>query len=253
MARTGLVSLAKRYREAFHLLFADPRRFFRSVWRLVGPMRADYRRRFSMSLRRWIVYHQREIVHKQCYWMGVRALKNPFDAWIYQEILHEVQPDVVIEIGSNEGGSTLYLAHLLDLIGKGFVVSVDIDHSRFQASHPRIRTVTGDSSAKRTVEEVAKFCEGKRCLVIHDADHNKEPVLRDLRAYERFVPVGSYVIVEDGIADLFRPGDGIGWFAEGPLAAVEQFVRETPHFQIDSGRERYILTYNPKGFLRRVS
>jgi cephalosporin hydroxylase len=248
-----VVSIARRYREAIHLLFADPARFSHYVRRLLGPMRSDYRRRFRMSLHRWLIYHQKEIVHRQCYWMGVRALKNPFDAWIYQEILHEVQPDVVVEIGSNEGGSTLFLAQLLELIGKGLVVSVDIDHSRFRASHDRIVKVTGDSSADHTLKEVTRLCEGKRGLVIHDGDHNKEPVLRDLRAYERFVSVGSYLIVEDGIIDLFRPGNGLGWFAEGPLSAVEQFVRERPNFRVDSARERYVLTYNPKGFLRRVS
>ena len=248
-----IVSVAKRYREAFDLLRKDPRRFFRSLRRLVGPMRRDYGRRLGMSLRQWLLYHHHEILHRQCYWMGARALKNPFDAWIYQEILYEVQPDVVIEIGSNEGGSTLFLAHMLELIGKGEVVSVDIDRSRFRVSHDRIVTVTGDSSADATVAQVAALCEGKRGLVIHDADHNKAPVLRDLRAYERFVSVGSYLIVEDGIVDLFRPGDGLGWFAEGPLAAVEEFVRERPEFEVDRARERYVMTYNPKGFLRRVS
>lgn len=248
-----VVSIASRYREAFHLLLEDPSRFARYLRRLLGPMRPDYRRRFRMSLRRWLLYHHKEIHHDQCHWMGVRALKNPLDAWVYQEILHEVQPDVVVEIGSNEGGSTLFLAHLLEIIGKGLVVSVDIDRSRFQASHDRIVTVTGDSSAEATIRQVADLCEGKRGLVIHDSNHNKEPVLRDLRTYERFVSVGSYLIVEDGILDLFRPGDGLGWFAEGPLAAVEQFVRERPDFRIDSTREKYVMTYNPRGFLRRVS
>lgn len=247
------MSVASRLPEAFRLLRTDPHRFFRSIGRLVGPMRADYRRRFAMSLRRWLLYHHREILHRQSYWMGARALKNPLDAWIYQEILHDVKPDVVIEIGSNEGGSTLFLAHMLDLIGNGRVVSVDIDRSRFRVSHERIDLVTGDSSAEETVARVAALCEGKRGLVIHDADHNKNPVLRDLRAYERFVSVGSYLIVEDGIVDLFRPGDGLGWFAEGPLAAIEEFVRERPDFVVDSARERYVMTYNPKGFLRRVS
>jgi len=234
-------------------MFADPSRFFRYLLRLLAPMRKDYRDRLRMSLRQWLLYHHKEIHHHQCYWMGVRAFKNPFDAWIYQEILHEVQPDVVIEIGSNEGGSTLFLAHLLDLIGKGRVVSVDIDRSRFHVSHERIVTVTGDSSAEPTLVQVAQLCEGKRGLVIHDANHNKEPVLRDLRAYERFVSIGSYLIVEDGILDLFRPGDGLGWFAEGPLVAIEQFLQETPNFEVDASRERYLMTYNPKGFLRRVS
>jgi cephalosporin hydroxylase len=248
-----VVSVAKRYREALHLLSEDPSRFARYVRRLLEPMRPDYRRRFRMSLHRWLLYHHKEIHHERCHWMGVRALKNPLDAWVYQEILYEVQPDVVVEIGSNEGGSTLYLAHLLELIGKGLVVSVDIDHSRFTASHHRIVKVTGDSSAEATLAQVAALCEGKTGLVIHDANHNKEPALRDLRAYERFVSVGSYLIVEDGIVDLFRPGDGLGWFAEGPLAAVEQFIRERPEFRIDSTREKYVMTYNPKGFLRRVS
>ncbi len=132
-------------------------------------------------------------------------------------------------------------------------ISVDIDRSRFHVTHDRIRTVTGDSAAAETLRQVGALCEGKRGLVIHDADHNKGPVLRDLRAYARFVALGSYLIVEDGIVDLFRPGDGLGWFAEGPLAAVEQFVRENPNFVVDSTRERYVLTYNPKGFLKRVS
>ena len=59
--------------------------------------------------------------------MGVRAIKNPFDCWIYQEIITEIRPDVIVEIGSAAGGSTLYLAHLLDLLGHGSVVSIDIN------------------------------------------------------------------------------------------------------------------------------
>lgn len=69
-----------------------------------------------MTLREWLIYHQRNILFDKCSWMGSRALKNPFDSWIYQEILHEVKPEIVVEIGSNEGGSTLLLAQLLDLM-----------------------------------------------------------------------------------------------------------------------------------------
>jgi cephalosporin hydroxylase len=66
------------------------------------------------------------------------------------------------------------------------------------------------------------------------------------------VSVGSYLIVEDGVMDLFRPGDGIGTFAPGPLWAIERFVRENTDFVVDQARERYLMTYNPKGFLKRV-
>ena len=206
-----------------------------------------------MSLREWLFYHQREVAFDKCRWMGLRSLKNPFDAWIYQEILHDVRPDVVIEIGSYEGGTTLYLAHLLELIGNGFVVSIDIDRSRFLASHPRIHTFTGDSGSREILDAVRDLCRGKTVLVVHDADHTKDRVLADLEIYAPLVTVGSYLIVEDGFIDLFEPDDGIGTWTEGPLSAVEEFLTGNPGFVPDRERERYLITYNPRGYLRRVS
>lgn len=211
-----------------------------------------YRRRFRMTLGAWLGYHQSDLVLEGCSWMGVKAWKNPLDAWIYQEIVYEVRPDVIVELGSASGGGALYLAHLLELLGHGVVVSVDIDRRSFVAEHPRLLTVTGPSSAPETVERVAELCRGKRALVIHDADHAKQQVLVDLRCYAPFVSVGSYLIVEDGIVDIFRPWETLGVSYEGPLAATEEFLRTTDNFEIDSGRERYMLTYNPRGFLRRV-
>ena len=81
---------------------------------------------------------------------------------------------------------------------------------------------------------------------------SREHVLRDLRTYAQFVGVGSYLIVEDTVIDLFRAGDGLGT-VDGPLAAVEQFVREDSRFQIDDSREYFLITYNPRGYLKRVS
>jgi cephalosporin hydroxylase len=90
-------------------------------------------------------------------------------------------------------------------------------------------------------------------MVIHDADHRKEQVLSDLERYAPLVTAGNYLIIEDGIVDLFRPGNGLGTWTDGPLAATDEFLRTNPHFQVDSERERYLMTYNPRGFLRRVS
>jgi len=233
-------------------LVSDPVEFGRKLHRLLRPMRRDYRRRFQMRLREWLLYHHREVVFTQSRWLGVPAQKNPCDAWIYQELLHEVRPDVVVEIGGCEGGGTLFLAGMLDLLGHGQVVSVDIDRSRFQARHPRIVEVTGPSAAPPVVARVRELCAGKRAVVIQDADHRKEGVLADLRAYWDLVPVGSYFIVEDGLVDLFTPGDGLATYGEGPLAAIEAFLAERPEFEVDASRERYLITYNPRGFLRRV-
>jgi len=215
-------------------------------------MRKDYRKRFRQSLRQWLLYHQSRIVFEKCSWMGVRALKNPLDAWIYQEIIYEVKPDVIIEIGSAEGGGTLYLANLLDLIGKGIVISIDIDRSKYNVAHDRIVTFTGDSSSPEVVAKVSKHCSGKKVIVLHDGEHSKEQVTKDLHNYADFVSVDSYFIVEDGIVDLFKPKDCLGGRRDGPLVAVEQFLDKNKDFIVDTERERYILTYNPKGFLRRV-
>lgn len=226
------------------------RRWFRSSRPRPAP--GGLSRNLDLTLREWLLHHQREIVFGKSRWMGVPAYKNPLDAWIVQEILHEVRPETVVEIGSAQGGGALYLAHLLDLLGEGEVVSVDVDRSAFRVEHPRIRCVTGDSGAKDVRDEVASRCRGRRTLVIHDGDHRRDAVLRDLEAYAPLVSLGSYLIVEDGIIDLFEPGDGIGTREDGPLRAVEAFLSAHPEFEVDSTRERYLLTYNPSGFLRRV-
>jgi cephalosporin hydroxylase len=132
------------------------------------------------------------------------------------------------------------------------VISIDIDRSRYNVKHERIIEMTGDSSAPEIIEKVAGICRGKTVMVFHDGDHSKRQVLEDLTAYSGFVNKGSYIVVEDGIVDLFRPGDGLGSYTEGPMAACEAFVKENTDFVIDKERERYIMTYNPSGFLRRV-
>lgn len=198
-----------------------------------------------------IRYH-RDLLFDKVTWMGTIARKMVLDAWVYQQILFEVKPDFVIEIGNAEGGSTMFLANMLDLLGHGEVIAVDIDHSLFQVSHPRIHVITGDSLAPETLQQVAGVARQGRGLVIHDGDHSSEHVLRDLRAYAQFVGVGSYFIVEDTVIDLFRAGDGLG-SVDGPLGAVEQFVQEDSRFEIDASREYFLITFNPKGYLKRIS
>jgi cephalosporin hydroxylase len=242
MLRTG----AKR---AYRLAYALYRKVYRRPRRIRG---SAYQQRWKMSLRDWLRYHQRQIVFDQSTWMGVPMLKNPLDSWIYQEILHEVRPDVLVEIGSHSGGSTLFFAHLMDLLGHGQVISLDIDRSHYQVSHPRIIELTGDCSSPEIVGKVAALCQGKTALVIHDGDHERGAVLRDLELYAPLVTPGSYLIVEDGILDLFPPGDDFGWLVEGPLPATEDFLALHPEFAVDEKRERYLMTYNPRGFLRRL-
>lgn len=234
------------------LLVEDPRLLLRKLATWLRPMRRDYRRRWSRGLRRWLLRYQKEVVFDKVTWMGLTARKLVLDAWVYQQILFETRPEIIIEIGNAEGGSTRFLANMLDLLGSGAVLAVDIDHSIFRGHHPRVTLVTGDSAAPETVARVAELAHGRQGLVIHDGDHARAHVLSDLRAYAQFVKLGCYFIVEDTLIDLFRAGDGLGG-VNGPLGAVEQFVSEDTRFQIDEAREYFLLTYNPRGYLKRVA
>ncbi|MGH2951074.1 MAG: CmcI family methyltransferase [Solirubrobacterales bacterium] len=219
------------------------------------PLPPRYRRAMGMRVRDWLRDYLEE-VEGQRRWMGVPALKNPLDAWVYQEIVCELRPQAVVELGSAYGGSTLFFCHLLDLLGiEGEVISVDFVHleserARFLAEHERIVKVGGDTRDPEVIEQVRARCAGRRTLIVHDASHIGSVVLEDLRNYSPLVTPGSYFIVEDGVADLIRPRRG-GPVNPGPMWAVRRFLRESDAFEVDLERERHLITYNPQGFLRR--
>jgi cephalosporin hydroxylase len=199
-----------------------------------------------MSGREWMVGLYDELTDRESHWMGARSLKNPLDAWVYQEILYEVRPEVVVELGSAFGGSTLFLCHMLDLMGlDARVISVDVAHSELAAEHARIAKVSGNTRDPEVLSSVRELCRGKRALVIHDADHTADVVIEDLRDYGPLVAPGSYLIVEDGVQDYLSGHPG-------PAAAVDRFLSESPDFEVDETRERYLFGYNPRGFLRRT-
>lgn len=215
--------------------------------------RSSRDRLLDLSLREWALRHQHEVMERMT-WMGVPMRKSPLDAWIYQELVHRVRPDVIVEIGAWAGGSTLCFARLLDLLGAGTVLSIDIARDRYIAQHPRIVELTGDSSEADVLDATRERCIGQRTLIDRDRDHNRDAVLQDLRAYGELVSVVSYLVVEDGILDLFPVGTALHppKFAEDPLPAIEDFLAEDDRFEVDATCERYLISWNPSGFLRRV-
>jgi cephalosporin hydroxylase len=182
---------------------------------------------------------------RETYWLGVRALKNPLDLWVYQEILHRTRPDTIIETGTYEGGSALYLASVCDFLGHGQVVSIDIA-ARAQPEHQRITYIDGGSTEPQTV---ARANLGGRTMVVLDSDPGTEHVMTELRAYAPLVSPDCYLIVEgDTIV-----GDEIATEqTTGPRDAVERFLAETDGFEVDRECEKFILTFNSGGYLRRV-
>ncbi|MBN2437567.1 MAG: hypothetical protein JXL20_03105, partial [Deltaproteobacteria bacterium] len=204
----------------------------------------------DMPLRQALSIIQEGIVSRSTYF-GVGAQKNPLDAWVYQEILCETKPDVIIEIGTAHGGSTLYLAHLCDLLGHGRIIGLDLSHKNLSVTikkHPRISLIEGDACPNfQRVERM--ISKDDRVMVIEDSSHTYDNTLNVLRTYSGLIKIGDYFIVEDAIC---HHGLSVGP-NPGPYEAIETFVTENKDFEIDRSREYFLITWNPKGYLRRTA
>ncbi len=182
-------------------------------------------------------------------WLGAQALKNPLDLWVYQEIMVDTRPELVVETGTYRGGSAFFLASICDLLGTGEVVSIDVEPVRDDyPAHPRITYLGGRSSTDpEVVSAVRERAAGKRTLVVLDSDHSQAHVEAELAVYAELVPVGCYVVVEDSNIGQIRKD-----LLPGPLEAIETFLARTDAFEIDRRREKFLITFNPSGYLRRV-
>ncbi len=182
-------------------------------------------------------------------WFGFRVLKCPMDLWVYQELIVRMRPDVVVETGTFDGGSALFMAMIFDQIGHGRVISVDIEDKPERPQHPRIRYITGSSTDPAIVADVYKDVGGRPAMVILDSDHSAGHVYNEILAYQKLVPLAGYLIVEDTNVN------GHPTFPEygpGPMEALDRFLGESKEFEIDERCERFMMTLNPRGYLRRV-
>jgi cephalosporin hydroxylase len=184
------------------------------------------------------------------HWMGQRIFKCPLDLWIYQEIIFEQKPDVIIECGTCLGGSALFLAHMCDLVGKGRVYTIDIDPPTGKPHHRRLWYMQGSSTSDSIVARLEReIFPDEKVMVILDSDHHMPHVLNELRIYSSFVSVGGYIIVEDTNVNGHPVSPNYG---PGPMEAIEEFFLENHDFEIDMSREKFYMTFNPRGHLKRV-
>jgi cephalosporin hydroxylase len=238
------------------LLYYNPH--IREVSKLF-TQQSNFERLQDMTLREYMQYHY-YYVHRgvsygakglQQTWLGHDIIKSPFDCWVYQELIHKVRPDVVLELGVMFGGASHFFASILDLVGHGIVLGIDISLAKVrEVKNSRIHYIEGSSVSEEVFDKVRRQCEGKTTLVIADSDHEKNHVLRELQLYSRFVPVGSYFVVEDSLNDVmgYHPVPN-----EGPQAAARQFLQENDDFVPDVRyAEKYVLSINPLGYLLRV-
>lgn len=189
--------------------------------------------------------------HHKVTYKGVSCQKCPFDYVLYQMIINEVQPDLIVEIGTNQGGSTLYLADLLQCYGQGEIHSIDItdncpslvkNHSRIKLFHK------GWDDYDFTLAR-----DFKKILIIEDSSHHFQNTIDAIQKFKELVSLDSYLIVEDGIID------SMGWsksYGGGPVKAINEFLKSNSNFILDNRWVDFFgnsATFNTKGYLKRIS
>lgn len=199
-------------------------------------------------------------------WMGRPIIQYPQDMIAMQEIIWNLKPDLIIETGIAHGGSLIFYASILELIGKGEIVGIDIDireHNRKEIeSHPmykRIKMIQGSSIDPAIVAQVAEHAKGKQTvLVALDSNHTHAHVLEELKMYSPFVSLNSYLVVYDSIVEKLPedhlPGHVRPWgIGNNPWTALQAFIKENPGFEIDKSVDnKLLLSVAPDGYLKRV-
>ena len=197
-------------------------------------------------------------------WLGRPIIQYPQDILIIQELIWKIKPDLVIETGIARGGSLIFTASILELIGKGNVIGIDIDirkHNREEIEKhslfKRIKMIEGSSIDKKIIKEVFNLAKGKKkIMVLLDSFHTHDHVLEELKLYSPLVNKDSYLVIFDTVVEDMpensfpnRPWNK----GNNPKTAVKEFLNKNNRFKIDVNIEnKLMITSSPSGFLKCI-
>ena len=211
-------------------------------------------------------------------WLGLPIIQYPQDLVVLQELIWRIRPDCIIETGVARGGSLVFYASMLELLGqKGKVIGIDIDireHNKKRIlEHPlarRIQMVEGSSIDAETLEQVRGLVgNAQKIMVCLDSNHTHEHVLKELELYAPFVSPGSYCVVFDTIIEMMpsgyyqdrpwnkgnSPDSAIQTYLQALNASDARGVDQAPlSFEIDQAIDAQMLVSVCRGgYLRRRS
>ncbi len=196
-------------------------------------------------------------------WLGRPIIQFANDVVAMQELIFKVQPDLIIETGVAHGGSLVLSASILQLLGRGKVIGVDIEirkHNREALDahflRPRIDLIEGSSIAPEIVAQVKERAKDAKCvMVVLDSNHSAEHVRAEMELYGPLVTTGSYLVAHDGaqawVYDI--PRGKPEWKNDHPLIAIDGFVSAHPNFQIDHHYTRLGVTSSPRGYVKKIA
>lgn len=220
-------------------------------------------KKFKEKTKKWFEHSWKYEYLYHFRWLGLPIIQFPQDIIAIQELIWKVKPDLIIETGIARGGSIILSASILEIIGSGEVVGIDIDirkHNRkaIEKHHlfKRITMIEGSSIDKKIVEQVYKISKDKKkIMVLLDSNHTHKHVLEEMRAYSPLVRKGSYMVVFDTMVEELpkkffdRPWD----VGNNPKTAVKEFLKKNGRFKIDEKIEnKLIITACPNGFLKCI-
>ncbi len=196
-------------------------------------------------------------------WMGRPIIQYPQDMIAMQEIIYSIKPDVIIETGIAHGGSLVFYASLLELIGKGVVLGIDIDirkHNRIElekhSMFKRIKLFEGSSVEESMVAKIKEEIRpGDIVMVLLDSNHTHDHVYRELELYNSLVSIGSYLVVFDTIIEDLPAGmyDRPWDVGNNAKTAVKKFLELNNSFEIDTEIDnKLLISVAPQGYLKRV-
>jgi len=225
----------------------------------------DYSPRETAELaRQWTKVMWNSELWTQVHWLGVPVLQWPTDLILMQELIAKVRPNCIVETGLAQGGTAVFYSSILQLLGiDGRVISIDIQikptaRKNIEASayRDRIDLIEGDSKSETVHQKVRGLLGGeKNVLVCLDSDHSYAHTLGELGAFSRYIPVDGYMVLFDTICQELAdtPKGQRSWVHDSPMRALEEFLAGNPNFQSEPEWGKYLVTFAPKGFLRRMS
>jgi cephalosporin hydroxylase len=211
-----------------------------------------YRATFGRALHQLFLLDLMERTHNfdDVRWLGQPVWQNVLDLWTIQEVITRLRPGLIIETGTNRGGTALFYAHLCELLGHGRVVTIDVTRMH-DLEHPRATFVIGSSIEADVIAFVRARADESAgsVFVVLDADHRADHVQAELEAYAPLVTAGSYILVQDGVIDTLPTARAE---RPGPLVAIRRFLPRHPEFAVDDAlSHRFLISSHPMGWLRR--